>query len=225
VQLDRRIVDCMSSLLDTRLLLSFCMTAAVIVVMPGPSVMFIVSRALAVGRPAAIAAAAGNSLGATFQGLLAAFGVGSLIAESDLLYNIIKFGGAIYLVSVGAKTLRHREFAAPDGAVEASTSRQGAELRQGFMVGATNPKTIVFFAAALPQFVDRDRGFVIVQMLLLLAVYGGMSWFSDTSWGVAGGSMRRWCAASPQRIERLIGIGGCCIIAVGAWMALSHGAA
>ena len=200
------------------------MTAAVIVVMPGPSVMFIVSRALAVGRPAAIAAAAGNSLGATFQGLLAAFGVGSIIAQSELLYDVIRLGGAIYLVSVGARTLRHRRCSAVAAAgVDGSGRRQA--LRQGFVVGATNPKTIVFFAAALPQFVDRDRGYVVVQMLLLLAVYGGMSWFSDTSWGVVGGSMRHWSVASPRRIERLVGIGGCCIIAVGGWMALSHGIA
>lgn len=224
MRIDRRIVEPVNSFLDTRLLFSFCMTAAVIVVMPGPSVMFIVSRALAVGRPAAIAAAAGNSLGATFQGLLAAFGVGSIIAESQMLYDVIRFGGAVYLVSVGAKTLRNRRFSAA-ATTGVDGSGRSRELRQGFMVGATNPKTIVFFAAALPQFVDRDRGHVVVQMLLLLAVYGGMSWCSDTSWGVAGGSMRRWTAASPRRIERLVGIGGCCIIAVGGWMALSHGIA
>lgn len=212
------------AVLDTRLLLSFCMTAAVIVVMPGPSVMFIVSRALSRGRPAAIAAAAGNSLGATFQGLLAAFGVGSIIAGSAVLYDVIRFGGAVYLVSVGARTLKGRR----RSTVEAGTADQSGrrdELRRGFLVGATNPKTIVFFAAALPQFVDRDRGYVVVQMLLLLAVYGGMSWFSDTSWGVAGGSIRRWSAASPRLMERLVGVGGCCIIGVGGWMALSHGLA
>jgi threonine/homoserine/homoserine lactone efflux protein len=213
-----------NALLDTRLLISFCMTAAVIVVMPGPSVMFIVSRALVVGRPAAVAAAAGNSLGQTFQGLLAAFGVGSIIAQSQLLYDVIRFGGALYLVMVGAKTLMNRAVAAADDTQAAGRGRV-QELRQGFMVGATNPKTVVFFAAALPQFVDRDRGHVIIQMLVLLLAYGCMSWFSDTSWGFAGGTLRRWTAASPRRIERLIGIGGCCIIAVGAWMALANGVA
>ncbi len=143
--------------LNTQLLLSFCMTAAVIAVVPGPSVLFIVSRALSVGRPGAIAAAAGNSLGATFQGLLAAFGIGTVIAESEVLYDVIKFGGAIYLVSMGAKTLKNRQFSAVSGAPAESGGRR-KEMRQGFMVGATNPKTIVFFAAALPQFVDRDRG-------------------------------------------------------------------
>lgn len=209
--------------LNTQLLLSFCMTAAVIAVVPGPSVLFIVSRALTVGRPGAIAAAAGNSLGATFQGLLAALGVGTLIAESETLYNVIKFGGAIYLVSMGAKTLSHRQFSASADSSDVVARRR--ELRQGFMVGATNPKTIVFFAAALPQFVDRDRGYVVLQMLVLLFIYGSISWMTDTSWGVAGGSMRRWSAASPRRIERLIGGGGLCIICVGAWLALSHGAA
>ena len=136
---------------------------------------------------------------------------------------MIKFGGAIYLVAMGAKTLRNRALSAMNGAPAEPRGRR-KELRQGFMVGATNPKTIVFFAAALPQFVDRDRGYVVLQMLVLLFVYGIISWFSDTSWGVAGGSIRSWTASSPRRIERLIGSGGLCIIGVGAWLALSHGA-
>jgi threonine/homoserine/homoserine lactone efflux protein len=207
-------------MINTQLLLTFAMTAALIVVIPGPSVMFIVSRALSVGRPAALAAAAGNSLGATFQGILAAFGLGTLISESALLYNVIKIVGAAYLVTLGARTLQHREFAA--GTDNAAAGGRRREARQGFLVGATNPKTIVFFAAALPQFVDPTRGYVVVQMLVLLSVYSIMSLVSDTSWGFAGGSIRTWSANSPQRIERLIGAGGMCIIGLGLALALSQ---
>lgn len=214
----------MTSLLDGNLLLSFCLTAAVIVVVPGPSVMFVVGRALAVGRPGAVAAAAGDSLGQTVQGLLAAFGVGALIAGSALLYNVIKFGGAIYLVAMGASTLRHRRLAATGTASGGSSGRR-SELRKGFLVGASNPKTIVFFMAALPQFVDHGRGNVMLQMLVLLFAYGILGWIADTLWGVAGSSVRTWAATAPHRIERMVGGGGLCIIGMGTWLALSQGVA
>lgn len=214
----------MNFALDTNLLLSFCLTAAVIVILPGPSVMFVVGRALAVGRPGAVAAAAGDSLGQTVQGLLAALGVGALVAESELLYSVIKFGGAIYLVAMGVSTLRHRRHAAASTDCGGSSGRRN-ELRKGFLVGASNPKTIVFFIAALPQFVDHGRGHVVMQMLVLLLAYGVMGWIADTLWGVAGSSVRTWASTAPQRIERLIGGGGLCIIGVGTWLALSHGVA
>lgn len=200
------------------------MTAAVISIVPGPSVLFIVSRALSVGRTGAVAAATGNTLGSVFQGVLATFGVGTVIAESQLMYTVLKFCGAIYLVSMGISTLRDRSLAASDSPTDSGICRK-SELRKGFMVGATNPKTVVFFAAALPQFVDRDRGYVVLQMLTLLCVYGGLSWVTDTSWGFAGGSMRSWTQQSPRRIELLIGAGGLCIVGLGAWLALSHGGA
>lgn len=95
-------------------------------------------------------------------------------------------------------------------------------VRQGFLVGVTNPKMLVFFAAALPQFVDPSRGHVVVQMLVLLGVYSVMSLAGDTSWGYAGASMRSWSVDSPRRIERFIGAGGVCIIALGGMLALSH---
>ncbi len=208
-------------MINTQLVMTFAMTTALIVVVPGPSVMFIVSRALTVGRPAALAAAAGNTVGTTFQGLLAAFGLGTLIAQSALLYTLVKLGGAFYLVMIGAKTLLHREMSEVDTESDSLAGRRRI-ARQGFLVGATNPKIIVFFAAVLPQFVDSGRGHVVVQMLVLLAVYFVLSAVSDTSWSFAGGSIRSWAAVSPRRIERLIGAGGMCIICLGLMLALSH---
>ncbi len=221
---DGRIVVVMTAVVDTNLLLAFTVTAAVVIAVPGPSAMFIIGRAMSVSRPAALAAGAGNTLGIVFQGVLAALGLGSVISGSPVLYNVVKFGGAIYLVTMGVKTLRNREF--PTGQIGAlGSDGRRRNLLQGFTVGATNPKIVVFFAAALPQFVDADRGYVLVQMLLLLAVFGAMQLFSDTSWSMAGGSMRRWSATSPRRFERLIGGGGVCIIGVGLALALSNGVA
>ncbi len=212
-----------TAMINMQLVMTFAMTTALIVVIPGPSVMFIVSRALSVGRPAALAAAAGNTIGTTFQGLLAAFGLGSLIAQSPLLYTLVKMGGAVYLVMIGVKTLLDREMAQIAEDTDSLAGRRRI-ARQGFVVGITNPKIIVFFAAVLPQFVDSGRGYVIVQMLVLLAVYFVLSLISDTSWSFAGGSIRSWAAVSPQRIERLIGAGGMCIVCLGVLLALSHSA-
>jgi threonine/homoserine/homoserine lactone efflux protein len=214
----------MLAVVDTHLLLTFTMTAAVIIAVPGPSAMFVIGRAMSVARPAALSAAAGNTLGIVFQGLLAALGLGSVISGSPLLYNVVKFGGALYLIFMGVKTLRHREFPTATSELPGAEGR-GRNLLQGFTVGVTNPKIIVFFAAALPQFVDPTKGYVLVQMLVLLSIFGAMQLFSDTSWTMAGGSMRRWSATSPRRFERLIGGGGVCIIGVGLALALSNGVA
>jgi threonine/homoserine/homoserine lactone efflux protein len=212
-----------TAMINTNLLVTFTVASAVLMVIPGPSAMFIVSRALCVGRPAAMAAAVGNTLGNSLQGLLAAFGLGAVIGESDALYNGLKLGGAAYLVAMGATTLRHREFADSTNEPAADRSTRRA-ARQGFLVGATNPKTIVFFAAALPQFVDPSRGQTIVQMLVLLAVYTVLSIISDTAWGFAGASIRTWAVSAPKRIERLIGAGGLCIIGFGVSLAFSGNA-
>lgn len=212
-----------TAMINMQLVMTFAVTTALIVVIPGPSVMFIVSRALCLGRPAALAAAAGNTVGTTFQGVLAAFGLGALIAQSALLYTAVKLGGAFYLVMIGTKTLLHREMSAVDSEAGSLAGRRRI-ARQGFLVGVTNPKIIIFFAAVLPQFVDAGRGHVVVQMLVLLAVYFVLSLISDTSWSFAGGSIRIWAAESPQRIERLIGAGGMCIVCLGVMLALSHSA-
>ncbi len=212
----------MPAIIDMQLLLSFAMTVVVIIVVPGPSAMFIVGRALAVGRPAAIAAAAGNTVGSIVQGVLAVFGFGAVVGNTPMLYNAIRLGGAVYLMKLGISMLRNREFSTAADNPSPSGSGRQLEARRGFVVGATNPKMMLFFAAVLPQFIDRSRGYVVVQMLVLLAVYSVLSLAGDTSWGLAGGSLRSWTASSPRRIERLIGGGGLCIIVVGVALALSH---
>jgi threonine/homoserine/homoserine lactone efflux protein len=142
-----RIVNRMNlAMINMQLLMTFAITTAVIIVIPGPSVMFIVGRALSVGRPAALAAAAGNTLGSTFQGVLAALGLGTVISGSPFLYNVIKMSGALYLVMMGARTLRDR--GVPAEADAAASDGQREEARKGFIVGATNPKTMVFRCSA-----------------------------------------------------------------------------
>ncbi len=197
--------------INTDLLLGFLLTITAIVVVPGPSVVFIVGRALAVGRPAALAAAAGNTAGLTVQGLLAGFGFGAVIAHSPVVFTVIKFAGAAYLLSMGVHMLRDRQMVAMDAGAEDPRGR-GWDARKGFVVGVTNPKVMLFFAAVLPQFVDPTRGHMALQMLVLLGAFFVVSLVSDTSWGMAGGAIRTWTTHAPRRIEYLMAASGLCII-------------
>jgi threonine/homoserine/homoserine lactone efflux protein len=94
-------------------------------------------------------------------------------------------------------------------------------VRDGFLVGVTNPKVVVFFAAVLPQFVDRAAGRVPLQMLLLGAIFIGIAVISDGSWALAAGTARAWIARSPRRLELVGGAGGLAMIGIGVSLAVS----
>jgi threonine/homoserine/homoserine lactone efflux protein len=203
-------------------LASFALAAFLIIVIPGPSVLFVVSRGVALGRRAALATVAGNTLGAFAQGVLVAFGLGALVTRSQTLYAAVKLLGALYLLHLGWSAFRSRKelSSAFDVGVEAKSVRR--IVREGFTVGVTNPKIIVFFSATLPQFVDRDRGSVTGQMLALLLVFSSIALLSDGAWGLLAGSVRAWFTGSPTRLEALAGGGGLCIMGLGMRLALSR---
>src|SRR5262245_57662747 len=135
-------------------------TACVLIAIPGPSVVFVVSRSVALGRRAGLATVVGNAAGVYVQAALVAFGLGTIVERSDAVFSAIKLAGAGYLVLLGVRTVLHRRALATavDAAVEPKSRRRVA--REGFVVGLTNPKAAVIFTAVLPQFVDRDRGWV-----------------------------------------------------------------
>ena len=139
--------------------LAFAVTATILVVIPGPSVLFTIGRALTIGRRGALLTVLGNALGMFVQVVAVAFGLAALIETSAHVYTAVKLLGAAYLVFLGVQAIRHRRaLVATD--VQAPVIRTRRVLREGFIVGLTNPKMIVFFAAALPQFIDRDAGHV-----------------------------------------------------------------
>lgn len=203
-------------------LLSFALAAFLIIVIPGPSVLFVISRGVALGRRAALATVLGNTVGAGLQGLLVVFGLGALVTRSIFVYNVVKFGGALYLVYLGWQAFKNRKTLAVHQATFATAKRPKQIVREGFVVGVSNPKIIVFFSATLPQFIERDRGSVTLQMLCLLAVFCTVGLFSDGAWGLLSGSVRGWFAGSPKRLERLVGGGGIAIMGLGVRLALTN---
>ncbi|MER6674746.1 LysE family translocator [Streptomyces sp. NPDC000983] len=202
-------------------LLAFAAMSFLLIVVPGPSVLFVVGRALAQGRRAALTTVAGNTAGAYVLVLAVALGVGSVVERSVLLFTLLKLAGAAYLVYLGVRAWRDRGSLRSVFADDAATVAQGG-LRtfwEGFAVGVTNPKTIVFFAAVLPQFVDRGAGHVTAQMLLLGLVFNAIALASDSVWGLAAATARGWFARSPRRLSMVGGIGGMTMIGLGVTVA------
>ncbi len=205
---------------DPSTLVAFLVTCWVFVVIPGPSVLFVISRGVALGRRAALLTVVGNTLGVVLLVVLVAAGVGAVVERSILAYEVIRIGGALYLAYLGVQAIRHRRsLATVLGATAVRSSRQ--VVREGFIVGVTNPKAIVFYTAVLPQFVNRDGAPVPVQLIALGLVLAVIALVSDSMWAVLAGSARRWLAGRPRRLERLGGAGGLIMIGLGTRLALT----
>ena len=202
-------------------LIVFAATALVVIVIPGPSVIFLVSRALADGSRVAVLSVFGNSLGEYVQVIAVAFGIGAVVEDSVFAFNALKIIGGAYLVYLGGRTfMRRRSLAAAINAL--STSRSGGRsFGEAFVVGVSNPKTIVFLAAILPQFVDRVAGSVPLQILVLGAIFSSIALVADTCWVLIAGRFRSWFAHSPRRLELVGGTGGLAIAAVGTGLLVS----
>lgn len=206
-------------MIPTANLLAFLATAIVIIVIPGPSVLFVIGRSIALGRRAGVLSVIGNALGTIPAVLAVAFGVGAIVASSVVAFTALKIVGAIYLVYLGVQAIRHRHAAVP-GADAAPTSTRKL-LVQGVIVGATNPKTIAFFVAVLPQFVDPAAGAVWAQLLILGILFQLLALACDSVWALAAGTARAWFARSPRRTSTLAGAGGVMMIGLGGTLAIA----
>ncbi|HEY7429345.1 MAG TPA: LysE family translocator [Streptosporangiaceae bacterium] len=202
-------------------LLAFSLFAFVLILVPGPNVMFVISRSLILGRAAGVGTAVGGQLGVYVQVVAVAFGVGALVQRSAVIFSVVKLAGAAYVVYLGVQAIRNRRSLAEalGAGVEKRTVRR--LLGDGFLVGVTNPKAIVFFAAVLPQFVNRSAGGVPLQMLLLGIVFLLIAVVCDSSWALIAGSARAWFARSPRRFAFIGGAGGLAMIGLGASLAVT----
>lgn len=188
----------------------------VIILAPGPSVLFVIARAIAWGRATAVFTVAGNVTGAFSLSVFVALGLGPILQRSELAYIAVQWGGGLYLVYLGIDAIRKRSAHAADmtnqGEIAPSIRRS---IRDGFWVGALNPKGVVFFAAVLPQFIDREKGSVTAQLILLGAIFAILAFVSDGSWGMLAGTARNWLATDARRLERLRATGGSIMIILG----------
>ena len=201
-------------------LLGFVIVSVVLIVIPGPGVLFVVGRALAHGWRTALATAVGHASGNYVVAVCVAFGLGPLLERSALAFAAVKAAGALYLVWLGIQAIRRRGSLAE--AMSAADPRGGRRaLWDGFAVGVTNPKSLILFGAILPQFVNRNTGHSPAQMLLLALVSASIGAVTDSVWGLAASGVRVWFAKSPRRFALVGGAGGLAMIGVGVTVALT----
>ena len=194
----------------------YIVAAMVIILAPGPSVLFVIARAIAWGRKTAVFTVAGNVTGAFALSTLVAVGLGPILQRSDLAYAAIQWGGSLYLMYLGVEAIRQRKIHAEDMRNQGDAAPGIARsIRDGFWVGALNPKGLVFYAAVLPQFVDRERGNVALQLIFLGAVFSILAFISDGTWGLLAGTARQWLATDAKRLEKLRATGGIVMIILG----------
>jgi threonine/homoserine/homoserine lactone efflux protein len=189
--------------------LAFGLACLALILIPGPSVLFVIGRSLALGRRGGLLSVVGNELGVIPLILAVAFGIGALVSASLVVFTVIKVAGAAYLVYLGIQAIRHRHDHNTAGSVAGPQHVPGWRiLRQGFLVGVSNPKTIVFLVAILPQFVDPERGRVPWQLIELGLIFVLVALVCDSIWALIAGSARGWFATSPKRLSGMTGAGG-----------------
>lgn len=197
-------------------LTAFLLLALVIIVVPGPGVLFTIGRALILGTKAALLSVLGNAVGVGMQIVVISLGLGVAIQQSELLFLAIRVFGAAMIIYLGVKAILSR--ADFDLKVKEESSSAAIVVRQSFVVGITNAKTFVFFIAALPSFTSPELGNPIIQMLVLGAIFSVIGIASDSVYAVAAGQARQWLASSHQRLSTFRGIGGIALTLLGLYM-------
>ena len=204
-----------SDLLPSRLW-EYLIATILIILAPGPSVLFTIARAIAWGRASAVATVAGNTLGMFLVSVLVAIGLGPLLQSSHLFYNGVQWAGGLYLIYLGYSAIKASK-------VDAQGMQKSEEIKpslltsvkNGFWVGVLNPKSIVFFAAILPAFVDQEKNNVTQQLFLLGLIFCVIAFISDGTYGLLAGTAREWLASDVNRLIFMRRFGGSVMIGLG----------
>ena len=195
----------------------YIIVSVAIILAPGPSVLFTIARAIAWGRKVAVFTVLGNASGFFAMSLLVAVGIGPIIQSSDFIYSAVQWGGGLYLIYLGIDAIRKRS-EHTNQMLEAGSGglpSVGRIIRDGFVVGILNPKGIVFNAAVTPQFIDRDSGRVVLQLIFLGAIFAVLAFICDGTWGILAGTARNWLATNVRRIIFLRSTGGVVMMILG----------
>jgi threonine/homoserine/homoserine lactone efflux protein len=172
---------------DPSRLALFVGAALLLLVVPGPSVLYVVTQSVSYGRRAGIVSVAGITTGTLVHIAAATIGLSALLASSALAFDVVKYLGAAYLILVGLRRLAGLEQA--DDAGPTRSRSLGRLYRQGIVVNTLNPKTALFFLAFLPQFVDAARGAVWAQILALGLLFAALGFLSDAAWALVAGTL------------------------------------
>jgi threonine/homoserine/homoserine lactone efflux protein len=165
----------------------FCLAAVALLAIPGPAVLYIVVQSAEQGRRAGLASVAGIHVGSLVHVAAATVGLSALIVASAVAFSVVKFAGAAYLVYLGVRKLLERPVVTEAGRAPPEPLRRS--FTRGIVVNVLNPKTALFFLAFLPQFVDRGRGDVWSQVLVLGLLFVLLGLVSDSLYALAAGTV------------------------------------
>jgi threonine/homoserine/homoserine lactone efflux protein len=203
-------------------LAEFFIASITIIMVPGPSVLFTLARGVAWGRKVAVLTVLGNSIGTLLLSIVVAVGLGPLLSHSKTFSITLQLAGGLYLLWLGVGAMRHRHAHAAAMAQRETTRPSNLHVvRQGFTVGVLNPKSLVFFAAVFPHFVDRTKGNVTAQLLIFGCIFSVMAFLSDGTWGMIAGTAREWLSDSPRRLVTLRTVGACVMMTLGVIIVIS----
>ena len=197
----------------------FIPASAVLLLTPGPAVLYIIARSVDQGRRAGLVSVCAIEVGNFTHVIAATLGLSAILLSSALAFSIVKYLGAAYLVYLGLRKLFTRE------AIPATRNSHPQSLRrifsQGVVVATLNPKTALFFVAFLPQFVDPSQGSIAGQMLLLGCIFVMLAVISDSMYALLAGTVGQWLKGSSSVVRAERYVAGCVYIVLGATAALA----
>src|SRR6476661_202411 len=195
-------------------LFAFSLTALVLLLIPGPAVLYIVSQSVTHGRRAGVSATLGVHTGTMVHIAAAALGLSAILVSSSLAFAAVRFIGAAYLIYLGVRTLLDRQ-TGPVHAPLPHEMRMSRIYRQGALVNVTNPKTALFFFAFLPQFVDPHGAAVPEQIVVLGITFALLGLVTDSLYGLVAGSAAGWMRGrtAVRSVQRWVT--GCIFIGLG----------
>ena len=199
----------------------FVIAALVLLLTPGPAVLYIVTRSIDQGRRAGLVSVAGVHVGTLAHIFAAAVGISALLAASATAFSIVKYLGAAYLIYIGVRRLLDRRALTSTGPGEPKHLRRA--FLDGVIVNVLNPKTGLFFLAFLPQFVTVSRGHVGEQIVWLGVVFVLLGMITDSLYALTAGSAARWLRGKPGFLSSERWVSGGLYIGLGVVAALSSG--
>jgi threonine/homoserine/homoserine lactone efflux protein len=195
--------------------LAYVATSAVVLAIPGPTILLVLSYAIAHGRKATLPVVAGVALGDSVAITLSLIGLGTLLAKSAFWFTIIKWMGGLYLIYLGLRLLRSASRPLQLQTAQAQQASPGKLFSNAFIVTALNPKSIVFFIALLPQFISAAHP-AVTQLWILGITFVVLATIGATSYALFAASIRRFLA-SPRAQKAYAYIGGGLLCGAGVW--------
>jgi threonine/homoserine/homoserine lactone efflux protein len=204
---------------STQMLIAFSIASVLILLVPGPAVVFVISRGISQGSRGALMSVAGLHAGSLVHVIAAAAGLSALLVRSATAFSVVKYAGAAYLMYLGVRTLRSqttipRTLELPPVSLKRS-------LREGFIVNLLNPKLALFFLAVLPQFVRPENDSILVQILSLGILFVVLGLLTDSAYALGAARLGSWLQTRPMLANRQRTFAGLSYLGLGALAALS----